>query len=136
MDTKLEEDFEEVRYLRKRRKNVLPSFEMLCNGNDNRNYKGKSMDAISYLENMSPKSKEMKTWRYLKENRDADSNMVIISLTTEEKRDFFYKGIKKLVKDDVARKVNSGAYMINPFFFVPRVMDEDTVQQWDSLKEK
>ena len=130
------EDYEEYRGIRKKRKNTLPSFSMFGDGNDNRNFKGKSMDAISYIEDMNPKSDEMKAWKYIKEARDKETNLVIVKLSADDKRNYFYKGIKVLAKDDIVRKEANGVYMINPFFFIPSVMNEETTERWESLKKR
>jgi hypothetical protein len=96
-------------------------------------YKGiKLMNALEILEDMNPKSREMKVWKHFKEHKD-DQNKVLIKLTTAEKQSWLYKGFKVLKEKNIAKRITGDLYMINPLFLMPVSFTEDLVDYYEEL---
>lgn len=121
---------------KERKKSTYPSFDMLSKGYYSKFYRRNTMDAIEILENMNPKSDEMKAWKHLRIKRNPRDNLAIVTLSMADKKNYFYKGAKRLIELEMIRKVSNGLYMINPFFYVPIDMDEETTSTWDGLNGK
>ena len=129
----MNEEFETVTYQRRRRKREYPSFEMFCDGNYSRKYGRESMDASKYLMDLTPGSDERKALDYFMHNRDKSTNIIMVRLSQDDKKKFFYKGVKQLVQNNIVKKIQNSVYMLNPFFMVPYEMDDEKAKEWDSL---
>ena len=132
MPTYLKSNEEEVRYIRKKRKTKYYSYAMYASGYYSKNYRRYTMDAAKILLDMPPKSKERKAIEYLISIRDKE-NKCEINLKPKEKKDWFYDGVAVLVKKELAGKIESGLYMINPFFIQPLNMSDAIALDWDTI---
>jgi hypothetical protein len=111
-------DEELVTHRRRRVRDAKPPFLIVGTGDSNRN--GASMDLLDILASLPPSS--IKLFRAMVKARDVDTNQVVrMRLLAQPNIDARYvdNHLPALMNSDLIRRVQRGAYMINPLAVMP-----------------
>lgn len=131
------QDYEQVTFVRKRRKVRVPMYRMISISgqyrvNDYNNETSMGKDFLTLLLDLS--SQAQKAFKLLHNSYDATTGISVIpAFSNNSEKVLFSRGFKELQKTAMVKRVKRQHYIINPKMYINPSVYGSLCQLWDSL---